>query len=209
MPHTFRIHLIILLLALPLFVQAQESMKGMVLEVIDSQEIPLVGANVYWQNTSIGAMTGADGKFSLPYAKEHKKLVISFIGFETETLKITSNKFIRQVLKATSNLDEVMLSAEKQTTTKSYLKAANTFTVTNDELLKAACCNLSESFETNPSIDVNFADALTGTRQIKMLGLTSPYILIATENIPAVRGASQAQGLSFIPGTWVESIQIT
>jgi len=81
--------------------------------------------------------------------------------------------------------------------------------VTNDELLKAACCNLSESFETNPSIDVNFADALTGTRQIKMLGLTSPYILIATENIPAVRGASQAQGLSFIPGTWVESIQIT
>src|SRR5690606_34390767 len=47
------------------------------------------------------------------------------------------------------------------------------------------------------------------TRQIKMLGLTSPYILITTENIPIIRGASQAFGLSFIPGTWVESIQIT
>src|SRR5690606_16640734 len=41
------------------------------------------------------------------------------------------------------------------------------------------------------------------------LGLTSPYILIAEENIPSVRGASQAYGLSFTPGTWVESIQVT
>ena len=89
------------------------------------------------------------------------------------------------------------------------MEAQNILTVSSDELLKAACCNLSESFETNPSIDVNFADAVTGTRQIKMLGLTSPYILIATENIPTIRGASQAYGLSFTPGTWVESIQIT
>ncbi len=77
------------------------------------------------------------------------------------------------------------------------------------ELLKAACCNLSESFETNPAIDVNFNDALTGTKQIQMLGLTSPYLLITQENIPMVRGASQAYGLTFTPGTWVESIQIT
>ena len=69
--------------------------------------------------------------------------------------------------------------------------------------------NLSESFETNPSIDVNFSDALTGTKQIKMLGLTSPYLLITEENIPMVRGASQAYGLTFTPGTWIESIQIT
>ena len=68
---------------------------------------------------------------------------------------------------------------------------------------------MAESFETNPSIDVNFSDALTGTKQIKMLGLTSPYLMITEENIPSVRGASQAYGLSFTPGTWVESIQIT
>ena len=62
-------------------------------------------------------------------------------------------------------------------------------------MLKAACCNLSESFETNPSIDVNFSDALSGTRQIKMLGLSSPYILISEENIPMVRGVSQVMDL--------------
>ena len=209
MRHTIRIHLLILLFSLPLFAQAQESLKGLVLEVLDGQEVPLEGANVYWQDTSIGTITDEDGKFSVPYSGEYNQLVISYIGFETKTLKVNSNKYIRQFLKSTSDLDEVTLSSQKQTTAKSYLKAANTFTVSSDELLKAACCNLSESFETNPSIDVNFADALTGTRQIKMLGLNSPYILIATENIPAVRGASQAQGLSFIPGTWVESIQIT
>ncbi len=209
MNHKIKFIILICILALPLFTQAQEPLKGLILEVIDGEEMPMIGANVYWLDTSIGTTTDEDGKFSVPYSGEHNQLVISFIGFETKTITVRSNDFIRQILKSTSDLDEVMLSAEKQTTTKSYLKAANTFTVTNDELLKAACCNLSESFETNPSIDVNFADAVTGTRQIKMLGLTSPYILIATENIPAIRGASQAQGLSFIPGTWVESIQIT
>jgi outer membrane receptor for ferrienterochelin and colicins len=92
---------------------------------------------------------------------------------------------------------------------KSSKITANTTLVTSKELLKAACCNLAESFETNPSIDVSFSDALTGTKQIKMLGLTSPYLMIAEENIPSVRGASQAYGLSFTPGTWIESIQIT
>jgi outer membrane receptor for ferrienterochelin and colicin len=106
-------------------------------------------------------------------------------------------------------LNEVKVESNQKGIQKSLKKVTNVTVVTSKELLKAACCNLAESFETNPSIDVNFSDALTGTKQIKMLGLTSPYILIAEENIPSVRGASQAYGLSFTPGTWVESIQIT
>lgn len=106
-------------------------------------------------------------------------------------------------------LQTVKVEAKRGKVQKSLLKATNTTVLTSKELLKAACCNLAESFETNPSIDVNFSDALTGAKQIKMLGLTSPYLLIAEENIPSVRGASQAFGLSFTPGTWVESIQIT
>ncbi|MGH2664899.1 TonB-dependent receptor plug domain-containing protein [Flavobacterium sp.] len=106
-------------------------------------------------------------------------------------------------------LQTVKVEAQRKKLQKSLLKTTNTTVLTSKELLKAACCNLAESFETNPSIDVNFSDALTGTKQIKMLGLTSPYLLITEENIPSVRGASQAYGLSFTPGTWVESIQIT
>ncbi|RXR20541.1 TonB-dependent receptor [Flavobacterium amnicola] len=106
-------------------------------------------------------------------------------------------------------LQTVKVEAKRGKIQKSLIKATNTTVLSSKELLKAACCNLAESFETNPTIDVNFSDALTGTKQIKMLGLTSPYLLIAEENIPSVRGASQAYGLSFTPGTWVESIQIT
>ena len=199
-----------IVLMFPMLVLAQNKISGMIMEANDQNEHRgLAGANVYWLNTSIGMVTDIDGKFSLSYSKERTKLVISYVGFKTDTLSITKPQMVHHWLQPIDNLDAVTITSRKQATSKSYLQAANVFTVSSDELLKAACCNLSESFETNPSIDVNFADAVTGTKQIKMLGLTSPYILIATENIPSIRGASQAFGLSFIPGTWVESIQIT
>ena len=112
-------------------------------------------------------------------------------------------------LSAQDTLKTVKVESTRKSILKSFTVTGNTSAMTSKELLKAACCNLAESFETNPSIDVNFSDALTGTKQIKMLGLTSPYLMITEENIPSVRGASQAYGLSFTPGTWVESIQIT
>jgi len=189
---------------------SQDKISGMVMEANEKNEhIGLPGANVVWLNTSVGTVTDIDGKFAIPYSKDYEKLVISYVGYKTDTLTITKPEMVHHWLKPNTELDEVTLNSRNQATSKSYLQSQNIITVSSDELLKAACCNLSESFETNPSIDVNFADAITGTRQIKMLGLTSPYILIATENIPSIRGASQAFGLSFIPGTWIESIQIT
>ena len=108
-----------------------------------------------------------------------------------------------------NDLDEVTVTKKKNPTQRIYSMAQNVVLISEQELLKAACCNLSESFETNPAVDVNHSDALTGSKKIEMLGLKSPYILITEENIPMVRGASQAFGLSFTPGTWVESIQVT
>ena len=203
-------NIIYTLILLPAILFSQERISGIIMEANQKNApIGLAGANVYWLNTSVGTVTDIDGKFSIPYTKEYTKLLISYVGFKTDTINVNSPKMLRHWLQPTSDLDEITISSRKQATAKSYLQSQNVFTVSSDELLKAACCNLSESFETNPSIDVNFADAISGTRQIKMLGLTSPYILIATENIPSIRGASQAYGLSFIPGTWVESIQIT
>ena len=199
-----------LILLLPFLISSQGKIEGMVMEVdSQNQQIPLLGANVFWLNTTIGTITSEDGMFTLPYEPSYKKLVISFVGYKTDTLTVDSPKMIHHLLKASEDLGEVTLSARKKSSATSFLTSQNISTISSKELLKAACCNLSESFETNPSIDVNFTDAISGTKQIKMLGLTSPYILIATENIPSIRGASQAYGLSFIPGTWVESIQIT
>ncbi len=198
------------ILLFPFFIFSQSEIKGMVMELnTQNQHIPLLGANVFWLNTSIGTITSEDGTFKLPYEPSYQKLVISYVGFKTDTLTVNSSKMIHHLLEATDDLGEVTVSVRKKATATSYLSSQNISTISSKELLKAACCNLSESFETNPSIDVNFTDAISGTKQIKMLGLTSPYILITTENIPSIRGASQAYGLSFIPGTWVESIQIT
>jgi outer membrane receptor for ferrienterochelin and colicin len=203
-----RLYILILLLS-SFFSFSQEELKGVVFEINGGKEMPLVGANVYWLDSTVGTTTAEDGTFKMPYKFSFNKLVISYVGFKTDTLTLNKNKFVKHILEYSENLDDIVVKSRQQTTVKSYLSPTNTVFVTSDELLKAACCNLSESFETNPSIDVNFADAVSGTRQIKMLGLNSPYILITTENIPAIRGASQAYGLSFIPGTWVESIQIT
>ncbi len=200
---------IFIALLFPLCVFSQEKVTGTITENIDGKEVPLGGANVHWLNTHVGAVTDFDGNFEIPYKLEYKKLVISFVGHQTDTISVTGAKHITHSLKSSAGLDEVTVTSRRKASARSFLESQNVINVSSAELLKAACCNLAESFETNPSIDVNFSDAISGTRQIKMLGLTSPYILITTENVPSIRGASQAYGLSFIPGTWVESIQIT
>jgi len=205
----FNIKTFCLFFLLPIGIAAQEKITGKITEKIDKRETPLGGANVYWLNSSIGAITDFDGDFEIAYKPEFKKLVISFVGYRTDTITVNSPRKINHSLVSTSDLEEVTVTARQKASSRSFLESRNVINVSSTELLKAACCNLAESFETNPSIDVNFSDAISGTKQIKMLGLNSPYILITTENVPSIRGASQAYGLSFIPGTWVESIQIT
>ena len=189
---------------------SQDALNGTVQYQENNKTYPLAGASVFWQNTSIGTVTDIEGAFQLERTPETDLLIISYVGFKTDTLKIQTSLISHQMIQNQDDeLDEVTLTQRRKASQKSYIETQNILKVSSAELLKAACCNLSESFETNPAIDVNFADALTGTKQIKMLGLSSPYLLITEENIPMVRGASQAYGLTFTPGTWVESIQIS
>ncbi|QTD36809.1 TonB-dependent receptor [Polaribacter batillariae] len=198
------------LLLFPIVFFAQSNLKGRIMDKQNPEkELGISGATVNWLNTTIGAVTDDKGWFTIPYKPEYKKLVISYLGYKTDTITIRSLKTIRYFITPESELEEITIKSKRDAIQKSLFATANMFTVNNDELLKAACCNLAESFETNPSIDVSFSDALTGTRQIQMLGLKSPYLLITQENVPSVRGAAQAFGLTFTPGTWVESIQIT
>ena len=194
---------------LPWFGSSQEKVEGIVLDSEGSKALSLSGANVYWQDSQIGVVTDYDGKFSIPFKKELNRLIVSYVGFVSDTLTINEPRTISVSLKPLNELDEVVVQQKRDAIQKTYFSPQNVITVNSAELLKAACCNLAESFETNPAIDVNLSDGLTGTKQIQMLGLTSPYLLITQENIPMVRGASQAYGLTFTPGTWIESIQIT
>jgi outer membrane receptor for ferrienterochelin and colicin len=195
---------------IPLLSFSQDDFKGMVMVKDESNAISgLPGASVYWLGTTTGVVSNPKGWFQIPLSPKSTKLVISYVGYKSDTVSVKKGKVLHHILREIGGLDEVVIKTRKQTTSTSFFAAMNTITINESELLKAACCNLSESFETNPAIDVSFSDALTGTKQLKMLGLKSPYLLITQENIPSVRGASQVFGMSFIPGTWIESIQVT
>ena len=198
------------LLFMPFIIFSQSTFRGMIMDKNNPKDnLGLEGATVFWLNTNVSAITNAKGWFAIDYKPDYKKLVVSYLGYKTDTITINSLEPIHHFLTPEGELNEITIESKRNAVQKSFLSTANMFTVNAEELLKAACCNLAESFETNPSIDLSFSDALTGTKQIQMLGLTSPYLLITQENIPSVRGASQVFGMTFTPGTWVESIQIT
>jgi outer membrane cobalamin receptor len=93
--------------------------------------------------------------------------------------------------------------------TRRMMGAVNGVMINREELFKAACCNLGESFTTNPSVDVNYSDAATGAKQIKLLGLSGTYVQMLTENLPNFRGAAAPFSLDYVPGPWMNSIQVS
>ncbi|PQJ80519.1 TonB-dependent receptor [Polaribacter porphyrae] len=198
------------LLFMPFIIFSQTTFKGMIMDKNNPKDnLGVEGATLHWLNTNVSAITNTKGWFTIDYKPTCKKLVVSYIGYKTDTITITSLEPIHHFITPETDLEEITIKSKRKSIQRSFLSTVNVFTVNQEELLKAACCNLAESFETNPSIDISFSDALTGTRQIEMLGLQSPYLLITQENIPSVRGASQVFGMTFTPGTWVESIQIS
>jgi outer membrane receptor for ferrienterochelin and colicins len=191
------------------FVHGQKLM-GLVIEVDEGGlEQPLPGANVFWLGTTLGTSTKSNGIFILDRSAESSKLVVSFVGYKADTILITDQTNIKVVLKSDQVLEEVTVQGWKPSTGFDQVSNINLVVMNEKELFKAACCNLSESFETNPSVDVAFTDAITGTRQIQMLGLAGSNTMISVENMPGVRGLASSQGIQFIPGTWINSIQVT
>lgn len=169
---------------------------------------PLYTANVYWANTIIGTTTGEDGEFSLRKIPKTNLLVVSFVGLGSDTLNMEGLTRVQIQLENDITLEEIEVAYRKKTTEISFLDPIKTEQISEGELLKAACCNLSESFETNPSVDVSFTDAVTGTRQIQMLGLAGNYVQIGKENMPDIRGLAALYGFTYTPGHWIEGIQL-
>ncbi|MBN1768654.1 MAG: TonB-dependent receptor [Prolixibacteraceae bacterium] len=188
----------------------EEVIKGIVKEKANPAQ-PVVGANIYWAGTLHGTTTNADGEFeiTLPENSTQKPLVISFVGFKTDTVQVSPDMPVFAYLEENIELSEVVIRERRKGQYISTMDAVQTTKVTSSELQKAACCNLSESFETNASVDVSFSDAVTGAKQIKMLGLAGIYVQTISENIPSVRGMAAPYGLGYTPGPWMESIQIS
>lgn len=177
--------------------------------VLDDKGEPLVGANVYWAGTTVGVATDVDGRFQLEPVKSTNLLVTSFMGFHNDTTEVTSHSELTIVLVSDLLLEEVDIVERKMAVLRSRISPLTTETLTGEALCMAACCNLSESFETSASVDVAYSDAATGAKQIRLLGLSGTYVQMLTENTPNIRGLAQAFGMEYIPGPWMEAIQVS
>ncbi len=195
---------------IPVLLSGQGRIEGKIIDSGDREEAGLPGANLVWAGTSTGTSTNAAGFFNLRRTRETDKLVVSFVGYKTDTITVgPDDEYIIHRLTQGSQIGEVLVVSRASGTHINRAEPILTVNITAAELCKAACCNLSESFETNASVDVNYSDASTGAKQIQLLGLAGNYTQILAENIPSVYGLNSAYGLNYIPGPWMESIQIS
>lgn len=194
-------------------VQAQDSLQtieGVVLEKGPQQtEIPLFAARVFVDKTHY-TFTEKDGTFRLNIPGGSQYLYVRHEHIGIDTIPLTDvKKRIQLVYPLYQKIKDIRIRQKRFSTEITLLTPIKTERIGSKELLKAACCNLGESFETTPSVDVAFTDAITGYRQIQLLGLAGPYTLITRENIPEVRGLASITGLSFTPGQWMEGMQLS
>jgi len=188
-----------------------QNLHGVVYEQQGNKQNKLPGVNVYWAGTTDGVATDANGFFSIPRNhSESQNLVISFVGFANDTLTVSNTEEdLKIVLSKNLELAAVEVVSRAAGTTIKRFDPLTVQNISGTELKKAACCNLGESFETNASVDVHFSDAVTGAKQIQLLGLAGIYSQMMTENIPNMYGLATPYGLGYIPGSWMESIQVS
>ena len=187
-----------------------QQIKGRVVEILPSgEESPLPGSNVVWDGTTVGSTSNEQGFYLINEPESYPAtMVVTFVGYKTYKKEIKKWGSYHIVLESSVKISQIDVKGKVNTTQISTLDPINVQTISTGELEKAACCNLSESFSTNATVDVTFTDAVSGAKQIQMLGLDGVYTQITQENMPLIRGMSSSYGLSYVPGTWIESIQI-
>ena len=179
----------------------------------ENEKKPIYNAKIRLKNAKTGTLSKEDGTFELSLPKAlPDTLIFSANGFYNDTMIVTkADRFaaISVILYSMKALPEFIISSRRKSSSISKMKTLHVEELTTAELRKAACCNLSESFQTNASVDVNITDAVSGAKKIQMMGLDGVYTQIQMENIPYLRGLESSFGLQSISGTWIESIQIT
>ena len=199
-----------LILAPWIGLRAQEAMPAMWhLLLAGPVGAPVANASIICLDSNLATQTNASGFAMLPSATIGQRWVIDAQGFAPDTITLSAETpTIKKKLVAVLEQAETQVTTQRGGLAVDYLNPIMTEKIGAKELQKAACCNLSESFETNPAIDASFADALSGQRQITLLGLSGIYAPMMLENVPYTRGIGAATGLSQIPGSWIEQISL-
>ena len=154
---------------------AQRTVSG---NIIDTDGLTLIGANVTVPNTTIGTITDIDGNFSLSIPDDTKQLQISYTGFETAMIDIDSKSSYVITMREGSILDEIVVTAGGLEKNKARIGYAIQ-NVDPDELVK--------------SKEVNIVDALNS----KVAGVS----VVSSSGSPGASSNIRVRGSTSINGT--------
>ncbi|MBQ8335422.1 MAG: TonB-dependent receptor, partial [Tidjanibacter sp.] len=178
--------------------------------VRDQKGEPLVGASLYWEGTMIGTATDANGAYTIYRVKGHDRLVATYLGYADQVIEVPEGTTeLDFTLVEGQSIDEVQIEGQLSGNFIKQSGIGKQEMISFAGLCKMACCNLAESFENSASVTVGYSDAVSGSRQIKMLGLAGTYTQILDENRPIMRGIGSPYGLNYTPGMWLNSIQVS
>lgn len=169
----------------------------------------LIGAAVRWADTTAGTLTDTLGRFWLPHRCHESTLLIQYPGYQPARVQVLPEEDSLWIeVSGVRQLQEVTIQDHRFDTRISTLDPRNVERIERNELRKAPCCNLSESFETNGAADVTYSNALTGIKEIQMLGLRGIYSQFLLENRPTLQGIATPYAFEYVPGTWLNGIQL-
>ncbi|MDX1911701.1 MAG: TonB-dependent receptor [Saprospiraceae bacterium] len=177
--------------------------------VTNEKEEILIGASVFWKDTKAGGVTDSEGRFSIPARPTEATLVVNYVGYTSAEVQVLPGEDkIWVEVNGIAQLEEVTVKARGFDTHISTLGIHNVERITSNELRKAPCCNLSESFQTNGAIDVSYPNALTGVKEIQLLGLRGIYSQFLVENRPNMTGIATPFAFEYYPGTWLTGVDL-
>lgn len=173
-------------------------------------------ASIAWIEANKVVSTDDNGQFVFKgLSGNNITLIASFVGYTRDTIVLVKDGNLLAdaanlvfTLYDENTLKELVITGHQDANYLSKMTPVKTEVITAAGLCKMACCSLAESFENSASVSVGYSDAITGAKQIKLLGLSGAYTQMLDENRPVMRGLAAPFGLTYVPGQWLESIQI-
>ncbi|MBI5404001.1 MAG: carboxypeptidase-like regulatory domain-containing protein [Ignavibacteriae bacterium] len=188
----------------------QNEVKGVVYGLTGNIKEPLEGAVIKWIGTRKGTLTEKDGKFSIEADKiSDRRFVVIFVGYKTDTVEVGDKNFIEISILNNASTKTIVVEGQVNSSFIDDHDHSKTEVITSAELKKDACCDLSGCFGKNASVDVTVTDILTNTKELKVLGLEGSYTQILVDNMPIMTGLVTKYGVTSIPGTLIDRINIS
>lgn len=179
-------------------------------KVTNDKKAPLVGASIHWLGTSIGVSTDRKGEFKISAVDiSTKKLIASYVGYLSDTIKVSNETFIDFHLEETKALGAVIIQGQRDGIIISDRNPIKTEQITQTELGKSACCDLAGCFETQTTVQPQTTNVITNSKELRILGLSGVYNQVLIDGFPLIQGLSYTYGISSIPGTLVDNIYVS